>query len=225
MTNLKVTTEINPREEMFSAIKEGDQAAVERLVAGDRTLVNAQDDQGLSAVMTAAYHQKPEIVAFLIRRRARINLFEACAVGKVERVKSILKRKPKMLNEFAPDGFQPLGLASFFGHVEVVRFLLESGAEVNTPSQNGLKVTPLHSAAAGRHYEIAMLLLERGANPNLRQEGDFVPLHSAAMNGQIEMVKVLLQYGADKDLTSADGKAARDFALENGHKIVADVLA
>ena len=55
MTNLKVTTEINPREELFSAIKEGDQAAVERLVAGDRTLVNAQDDQGLSAVMTAAY--------------------------------------------------------------------------------------------------------------------------------------------------------------------------
>jgi ankyrin repeat protein len=143
----------------------------------------------------------------------------------VERVKSILKRKPKLLNEFAPDGFQPLGLASFFGHVEIVRFLLESGAEVNTPSQNGLKVTPLNSAAAGRHYEIAMLLLERDANPNIRQEGDFVPLHSAAMNGQIEMVKLLLQYGADKDLKSLDGKTARDYALENGHKIVAEVLA
>jgi ankyrin repeat protein len=95
---------------------------------------------------------------------------------------------------------------------------------VNTPSQNGLKVTPLHSAAAGRHYEIAMLLLERSANPNLRQEGDFVPLHSAAQNGQIEMVKILLQYGAAKDLKSAEGKNARDYALENGHKIVAEVL-
>jgi ankyrin repeat protein len=216
---------MDSREELFAAIKEGDQATVERLVAEDRSLVNAQDEQGLSAVMTAAYHQKPEIVAFLVRKRAKLNLFEACAIGKVERVKSILKRKPKLLNEFAPDGFQPLGLASFFGHVEVVRFLLESGAEVNTPSQNGLKVTPLNSAAAGRHYEIAMLLLERDANPNIRQEGDFVPLHSAAMNGQIEMVKLLLQYGADKDLKSLDGKTARDYALENGHKIVAEVLA
>ena len=213
------------REELFAAIKEGDQAAVERLVADDRSLVNTQDEQGLSAVMTAAYHQKPEIVSFLLKKRAKLNLFDACAVGKVERVKSILKRKPKLLNEFSPDGFQPLGLASFFGHVEVVRFLLESGAEVNTPSQNGLKVTPLNSAAAGRHYEIAMLLLERDANPNIRQEGDFAPLHSAAMNGQTEMVKLLLQYGADKDLKSLDGKTARDYALENGHKIVAEVLA
>lgn len=212
-------------EELFAAIKEGDLASVERLVAEDRTLVNAQDKQGVSAVMTAAYHQKSEIAAWLVKKRAKLNLFEACAVGKVERVKSILKRKPKLLNEFAPDGFQPLGLACFFGHVEVVRFLLESGAEVNTPSRNDLKVTPLNSAAAGRHYEIAMLLLERDANPNIRQEGDFVPLHSAAMNGQIEMVKILLQYGADKDLKSLDGKTARDYALENGHKIVAEVLA
>jgi ankyrin repeat protein len=216
---------MDTREELFAAIKEGDQASVERLVAEDRTLVNAQDEQGQSAVMTAAYHQKPEIAALLFKKRAKLNLFEACAVGKVERVKSILKRKHKLLNEFAPDGFQPLGLACFFGHVEIVRFLLESGAEVNTPSRNDLKVTPLNSAAAGRHYEIAMLLLERDANPNIRQEGDFVPLHSAAMNGQIEMVKILLQYGADKDLKSLDGKTARDYALENGHKIVAEVLA
>jgi len=216
---------MDSREELFAAIKEGDQAAVERLVAEDRSLVNAQDEQGLSAVMTAAYHQKPEIAAFLVKKRAKLNLFEACAVGKVERVKAILKRKHKLLNVFAPDGFQPLGLACFFGHVEIVRFLLESGAEVNTPSRNDLKVTPLNSAAAGRHYEIAMLLLERDANPNIRQEGDFVPLHSAAMNGQIEMVKILLQYGADKDLKSLDGKTARDYALENGHKIVAEVLA
>jgi ankyrin repeat protein len=212
------------REELISSIQQGDLAAVERLIAEDRSLVNSQDAQGVSAVMVSVYYGKPEITSLLLRRRPRLNLFDSCAIGRVERVKSILKRKPKLLNEFAPDGFQPLGLAAFFGHVEVVRFLLESGAEVNSPSQNGLKVTPLHSAAAGRHYEIAMLLLEQGANPNLRQEGDFVPLHSAAQNGQVEMVKLLLQYGADKDLKSLDGKNARDFALEHGHKIIAEVL-
>jgi len=215
---------MEPREELISSIQQGDLAAVERLVAEDRSLVNSQDVQGTSAVMVSVYYGKPEITSLLLKRRPRLNLFDACAIGKVDRVKSILKRKPKLLNEFAPDGFQPLGLAALFGHVEVVRFLLESGAEVNTPSQNGLKVTPLHSTAAGRHYEITMLLLERGANPNLRQEGDFVPLHSAAQNGQIEMVKILLQYGADKDLKSLDGKTARDFALEHGHNIIAEVL-
>lgn len=225
MTEITAKVDQSLREEMFTAIKAGDLAAVEKLVTQDHTLVNVMDDQGQSAVLTAAYNQKPEITAFLVKKRARLNLFEACAVGKIEKVKSILKKKPAVVNDFAPDGFQPIGLASFFGHVEVVRFLLESGAEVNTPSHNGLKVTPLNSAAAGRHYEIAMLLLEKGANPNIRQEGDFVPLHSAAMNGQIEMVKLLLQYGADKDAKSADGKTAHDYALENGHKIVAEVLA
>jgi ankyrin repeat protein len=209
---------------LLTAIQQADLATVERLIAMDRSLVNSQDAQGISAVMVSVYYGKPEITSLLLKKRPRLNLYDACAIGKVDRVKSILKRKPKLLNEFAPDGFQPLGLAAFFGHVEVARFLLESGAEVNTPSQNGLKVTPLHSAAAGRHYEIAMLLLERSANPNLRQEGDFVPLHSAAQNGQIEMVKILLQYGAAKDLKSAEGKNARDYALENGHKIVAEVL-
>lgn len=216
---------MNPREELLAAIHKGDKATVERLIKQDRTLVNAQDAQGQSAVLTAAYYQNPEIVALLVKRRPKLNLYDACAIGRLERVKSILKRKPKLLNEFAPDGFQPLGLAAFFGHTEVVRFLLETGADVDTPSRNGLKVTPLNSAAAGRHYEIAMLLLERGANPNMRQSGDFVPLHAAAQNGQIEMVKILLQYGADKDLKSADGKTARDYALENGHKIVIEVLA
>ena len=49
---------MNPREELFAAIHKGDKATVERLVSEDRTLVNAQDAQGQSAVLTAAYHQK-----------------------------------------------------------------------------------------------------------------------------------------------------------------------
>ena len=216
---------MDPREELFAAIHQGDLTAVDRLISEDRTLVNSQDSQGLSAVLTAAYHQQPEIVGLLIKRRPKLSLYDACAIGRLDRVKAILKRKPRLLNEFSPDGFQPLGLAAFFGHTDVARFLIESGADVDTPSQNGLKVTPLNSATAGRHYEIAMLLLERGANPNMRQSGDFVPLHAAAQNGQIEMVKILLQYGADKELKSADGRTARDLALENGHKIVVEVLA
>jgi uncharacterized protein len=216
---------MDPHEELIAAIKQGEVATVERLLTADRTLVNTQDAQGNSALIISVYYGKPEITSLLLKKRPRLNLYDACAIGKVDRVKSILKRSPSLLNAYASDGFQPLGLAAFFGHVEVVRFLLESGAEVNTPSQNGLKVTPLNSAAAGRHYEIALLLLEKGANPNLRQEGDFVPLHAAAQNGQVEMVKVLLQYGADKDVKSAEGKTARDYALENGHKIIAEVLA
>jgi ankyrin repeat protein len=99
------------REELLTAIQQADLATVERLIAMDRSLVNSQDAQGISAVMVSVYYGKPEITSLLLKKRPRLNLYDACAIGKVDRVKSILKRKPKLLNEFAPEGFQPLGLA------------------------------------------------------------------------------------------------------------------
>ena len=211
-------------EALLTAIKKGDLAAVTQLLADDPALVNARDTNGLSAVLTAAYYEKREIVKLLVKQGADMNLFEACAAGALERVEEILKAHPEQVNEFAPDGFQPLGLAAFFGHTSVVKFLLVMNAAFDTPSRNGLKVTPLNSAAAGGRIEIARLLLARGADPNMRQADDFVPLHAAAQNGQRDMAELLLQHGADKTLKNKVGKAAYNIALDNGHTELAESL-
>jgi ankyrin repeat protein len=108
-------------------------------------------------------------------------------------------------------GFQPPGLAAFFGHLDVARFLLQRGAEVNSPTDNGLHVMLLHSAAANHHLEIARLLLEQGAMVNARQADDFTPLHATAQNGQLEMVKPFLEYGADVRAASGGGQTVLDF--------------
>src|SRR5439155_4037813 len=67
-------------------------------------------------------------------------------------------------NAWAEDGFQPLGLASFFGHVDTARVLVEGGADVNSASRNDFKVMPLHSACAAgdpdTRYELAKLRSE-----------------------------------------------------------------
>jgi ankyrin repeat protein len=105
-------------------------------------------------------------------RAEELDVFEAAAVGRTERLRELLDEDPSLANAWAEDGFQPLGLASFFGHVDAVRLLLERGADVNSPSRNEMKVMPLHSAAATQHpgarYELAKLLLEHGADPNTR---------------------------------------------------------
>ncbi len=209
---------------LFSAIKQGDLKTVETLLIQDPELTKTHDSSGLSPVLTAIYYGQPAIASLLIEHHAPLNIFEACAAGQVEIASTLLSEDPSLVNAWAPDGFQPLGLACFFGHTSVVELLLSHDAQVNSPSRNALKVQPLNSAAAGQHLAIARLLLEHGANANARQEEDYTPLHAAAQNGQVDMVRLLLEYGADPKPVSASGKTPADLALENGHPEVPAIL-
>lgn len=55
--------------------------------------------------------------------------------------------------------------ASYGGHKEIVRFLLDKGADINIRDEKG--TTPLMNAVIGEKPEIVRILLERGANPNI----------------------------------------------------------
>jgi ankyrin repeat protein len=208
----------------FDAIQNGNRASAEELLASDPSLLMARS-QGLSPVLAAAYYQEPEIAAWLVEMGAPLDIFEACAAGAAARVEQLLDQDPGLLNAFAADGFQPLGLASFFGHSNLVKLLLERGAEPSTPSRNGMGVTPLHSAAAGRHLEIARLLVDAGADVNARSGEGFTPLHSAAQNGQAELVRLLLNYGADPHAAADGGKTPADLARDKGHETITSMLS
>lgn len=209
----------------FEAIKNGDREQVEQLLARNPELASARNEGGISAVLLATYHNEPEIAERLSHSVARLNIFEAAAIGNIERVAEILKDDPAQVNAVASDGFQPLGLASFFGHLDVVELLLLKGAEVNSASRNAMKVMPLHSAVAHQHLEIARALLEQGAEANSAQADDFTPLHEAAQNGQLDMVQLLLQYGAQVNAKTVNNQTPLSLAQEHGHREVAALLA
>ena len=198
--------------EFFNLLKKGSRAEIEAALADDPGLASARDPGGASAVLTAIYYGRPEIAALLIERGATLSLFEASAAGRAAAVLEILDGAPQQVNSWSPDGFQPLGLASFFGHTELAKILLERGAEVSANSRNPLNVQPLHSAVAGQHLEIARLLLEHGANPNARQGEGFTPLHGAAQNGQVEMNRLLLEHAADPKIANTAGELPAAYA-------------
>lgn len=210
--------------ELFESIKANDAIRAQELLSLDPELANASLEGGPSVVLLAAYYGRKEIVELLLASGARLNLFEASAVGKLDRVDEILHDRPGMLNEYAPDGFTPLGLASFFGHTEVVKLLLARGAQVNLASNNAQHVMPLHSAVAARHFDIAKLLVEYGADVNAKQQEGYTPLHEAAQNGQLEMVMLLLEHGADPDGRMDDGRTPLTLAEQYGREQVADLL-
>ncbi len=154
----------------------------------------------MSELLQAIYRGDQAQADELLAGDPELDVFEAAAVGRTERLRDLLDEDPSLANAWAEDGFQPLGLASFFGHVEAARLLVERGAEVNSASRNDFVVMPLHSAAATGdsevRYELAKLLLEHGADPNARQRDEFTPLMAADQQEDERLRALLVEHGA-----------------------------
>ncbi len=212
------------REHLLEAAKSGDGEAVARLLDADPSLARRTPD-GTSPVLLAAYHGHPEIARLFALRAAPLDLFEACAVGALDRVADLVAADPATIDSFAPDGFFPLALAAFFGHADVVRFLLDHGASVGLAARNAQRVTALHAAAARRDEDLVEMLLERGADPDARQEGGVTALHEAAASDDETIARMLVEHGARLDVRTDDGKTPEDLARELGRWRVAEWLA
>ena len=207
----------------FDAIKQGNRYEVERQLIVDPSLIHVREDR-LSPIMVAAYHAQTEIASFLADKTVALTIFEAAATGKINNILRLLARDPQLVNAYAEDGFQPLGLASYFGHFESAEYLVKAGAPVNSPSRNDLKATPLQSAAAAGHAKIVEMLIKYRANTNVQEQGGYTPLHAAAQNGDPATIRALLYGGADLTLRSDNGKTPLDLALEAGHGAAAELL-
>lgn len=153
----------------------------------------------MSDVLQAVYRGDREEAERLASAR-ELDVFEAAALGRTERLQTLLDEDPKRANAWADDGFQPLGLASFFGHVAAARLLVDRNAEVTSASRNPMKVMPLHSAVATQdpeaRYELAKLLLEAGADANARQQDEYTPLMAADQHGDHRLRELLVEHGA-----------------------------
>ncbi len=93
-------------------------------------------------------------------------------------------------------GMHPLMLACETGNKELVKLLIEYGANLNQQDYDGYSAL-LYVTDNTNNVEIARLLLKAGANPNIKGFGGITPLHTAVFKGNPEMVELLIEYGAD----------------------------
>jgi ankyrin repeat protein len=214
--------------ELFAAIRQGDASTVERLLAADPGLASAREEGGVSAILTAIYYGRKDVAGRILARRPALDIFEAAAVGDARRARELLDADPSLVSAYAPDGFHPLGLAAFFRHPDVLRLLIERGADVAAPARNRLAVTALHSAvatdAADVDVSVVEALLRAGAPVNAPHQGGGTPLHTVAFTGNAEVARMLLERGADPMARTDDGKTAIDIARERGHATLAEML-
>lgn len=151
--------------------------------------VNAQAEDGVSALMLAAHAGAPDLVKLLLTAGADVNL----------------------RNQHGDSAL--IWVATEGGHRAIAELLLSHGADLRRDGGVALS----RAVMMGRK-EMARLLLSHGADPNYQEKRDGIrPLHIAAYENDAAMAEVLLSAGADVHATDRDGDTALDVATRLGH--------
>lgn len=119
-------------------------------------------------------------------------------------------------------GFTPLFTATQYNNPEVVRVLLENGADPNKAAHDG--VNPLMMAAKNGYLAILEALIAKGADVNFSENFGCTPLVLAAKYGFLEIVNVLLNNGAQINQGGLRDSTALYQAAENGHLAIVKAL-
>jgi ankyrin repeat protein len=115
--------------------------------------------------------------------------------GDLDGVKALIERNPQLVNAKDENGRTPLHLACRGVHVEVVKYLVDKGADVNAGDSS--KTVPLHSLAVRNNTEAIRLLLAKGAVIDAKDYGGHTALHYAAMSDAADAAALLIEKGAD----------------------------
>jgi ankyrin repeat protein len=144
-----------------------------------------------------------EVLDHLRARGAYVDICTAASIGDLDRVKHLLDEEPSLANRVSDyvtyyvGSGSPLKNAAARGHVEIVKLLLQRGADPNLREEG---IAPnghaLYSAVYNRHHEVAELLLRNGANPNQPVESSADALSVAIRNADEKLVELLCSHGA-----------------------------
>ena len=142
-------------------------------------------------------------------------LFDAARKGDVSYISELII-KGIDVNIQNAQGFTPLVLAVYAGHLDASKVLLAAKANVNGQDVSGN--TALMGVSFKGNSDIARLLIERGADVDLQNDNGSTALMFATQFGHNQLVKLLLDYGADMTIQDNRGLTARDLAIQKGNQ-------
>lgn len=156
-----------------------------------------------------------------------INISPLCVAsrnGNTNIVKLLIHEAGADVNQKCSNGITALYTAAFFGHNGIVQIIINTGTIHNIDATNDVGCTALHASAQCGCIDIAKILIDHGADINIRTSAGASPLLLAAQNGYEDIVSLLISKHAIIDNTDIHGNTPLFFASKNNHLEIVKML-
>ena len=223
--------------EIHKAVTSGDLDKVRELIDADSTLLESKDKNGNTPINLACLHgftREPDIAEFLIKKGANIKtknnegftpLHGACSFagfaggGDFDLVQLLLAKGSEVN---AKDKYGNTPLHASIGSINIARFLIKHGADVNATAND---LTVLHlSLTYELNDEMSKLLIECGVKANQKDKLGNTELHLAAMRGFANLIPLMVKNGSDVNTLNNSNHTALYYAAKHGYSLTAKAL-
>ncbi|MHC9539875.1 MAG: ankyrin repeat domain-containing protein [Vulcanimicrobiota bacterium] len=222
------------KDRLISAMQAGNLERMKAIIDDDRALAELKDELGENLFHKAVSSGRKDIMHFLLERgfsvyeknnSDRTPLHEASAKGYREMAEALISHGADITAKDLK-GDTPLHLATRNGHKGVVELLISARAPVNIQNKTG--ENPLCCALSQQlntsFAEIAVLLLENGADARMKRNDGATPLHIAAEQGYTKVARSLIAKEASVDAVDSSGWTPLHKAVQRGNIVIMELL-
>lgn len=212
---------------IYAASASYDQEEIAEILIKAGAEVNAKGYLGETALRHACSERLERTAMLILKSGASEGLDDALYAA-------VLSRMDEMVKELIARGANPnlkvsgntlLSRVSEKGYTDMMRLLISLGANVDAPDDDsGTPLLVAINSCTPIGSSIPMLLIERGASPELSASDGTTPLYLASFKGAEDLVEELLKRGADINKPGPGGMVPLAGAVEGGHILVAEIL-
>ncbi|TSW08324.1 DNA polymerase epsilon subunit 2 [Bagarius yarrelli] len=213
---------------LHQAVNRNDEDELNRVLQSEKVNVNVCDKLGFTPIMVAAQKGFIRMIKILVEHGADIHmkngsgkdpLMLACFAGHLDIVKHLRKSGATWQSQDT-GGCSPLHWAADGGHLPIITYMIKDGCELDIRDTVSQWTPLMRVSAVSGNANVASLLIQAGADVNVRDKDGKTPLMVAVLNNHEQLVRLLMDSGADWDVKNEFGSSAIEMAKAFGKQVI-----